>query len=663
MAESIEPLRELGSTGGEELFPINWNTVFKIRHLRSLATVASLFFIPALGHAQTLTTLYTFSGTQGFGTTQGALVQGADGLFYGATSTGGPHSDGTIFKITPTGVLTTLYSFSGTDGMFPSSGLALGPDGDFYGTAYVGGTNAAPGYQFSNSLNGQGTVYKIAPSGAFTVLHYFNGADGGGPFAGLTLGSDGNFYGATTGGGARGEGTVFRITPTGELTTLYSFTDSASKPFPFGPATPLTLGGDGSFYGTSQVGANGDGAIFKITLTGTLTTLYSFNSSHVGPTGGLTLGRDGNFYGATTYVNGTNSAGVFTGYSTIFKVTTAGVLTTLYTGALTSSNSSNGLTGFAPSGGLSLGPDGNFYGTSQVGGLNNFGTIFRVTTTGTLTTLYSFSDTDGASPDALMLGADGNFYGMTSAGGSTNEGTVFRFDFGQSLPSINANGVVNGADYDAPVSPGSIASIFGNFSIPSPTSPNTLPVPTEISGTSIEFDTAILAPLFYGSQMQLTVQIPWELAGQTQATVSASQNGQSSATQTVPLAVYAPGIFVVNSQTKQGAILDTGYNLIGPTNPAKAGADVQIFCTGLGPVTNQPPTGKPALASPLSWTTATPNVTIEGVPATVLFSGLVPGAVGLYQVNVQVPSINGQSVPLAISVGGVISNTVSMAVE
>ena len=366
-----------GNSGGQEVRPMHLNTALTTRNLRGLGIVAASLFVPVLTLAQTLTTLFSFIGTQGFGTTQGPLVQGADGLFYGATQTGGPHNDGTVFKITPTGVLTTLYSFTGTDGMSPSSGLTLGPDGNFYGTAYVGGTNAAPGYQYSNSLIGQGTVFKITPSGAFTVLHYFNGEDGGGPFTGLTLGPEGNFYGATTGGGTYGEGTVFKITPTGELTSLYSFSDGASKRFPYGPAAPLTLGPDRSFYGTTQVGANGDGAIFKITSTGVLTMLYSFDSAHVGPTGGLTIGQDGNFYGATTYVNGTNSAGVFSGYCTIFRVTPTGILTTLYTGALTSPNSSNGLSGFAPSGGLTLGPDGNFYGTSQVGGPNNYGTIFR----------------------------------------------------------------------------------------------------------------------------------------------------------------------------------------------------------------------------------------------------------------------------------------------
>jgi len=183
-----------------------------------------------------------------------------------------------------------------------------------------------------------------------------------------------------------------------------------------------------------------------------------------------------------------------------------------------------------------------------------------------------------------------------------------------------------------------------------------------LSGLSFQFGTAPLAPLFFGSQSQFNVQIPWELTGETQTTVSVSQNGQPSAIETVPLAVYAPGIFVVNAQTNQGAVLDASYNLVGPANPAITGAVVQIYCTGLGPVTNQPITGAPALANPLSWTTVTPTVTIGGAPASVLFSGLVPGEVGLYQVNAQLPAASEKDdVSLTISVGGVPSNTVFLA--
>jgi uncharacterized repeat protein (TIGR03803 family) len=531
--------------------------------------IFALFAISRSTTAQTLTTLFSFSGAQGSGSTQGPLVQGPDGLFYGAIQTGGANHDGAIFKITPSGTLTTLYSFSGPDGKYPSSGLTLGPDGNFYGTTWVGGTNASPGYAY-----GQGTIFKITPTGIFTVLHYFDGSDGAGPFAGLTLGPGGNFYGATTGGGTRGEGTIFKVTPSGALTTLYSFSDGASAPFPYGPVRPLTLGPDGNFYGTTQADlVVGDNVIFKITPAGTLTALYSFTDAHVSPTGGLTLGPDGNFYGTTEYVNGTNGPpGTVFGNNTIFRVTPTGALTTLFTGAVF--NASNGLTGFAFGGGLTLGPDGNFYGMTSVGGTSSEGSIFRVTPTGVLTTLYSFSGPDGEYPNSgLTLGSDGNFYGIASAGGTYNEGTIFSLNVGGFLPSITANGVVNAATYSAPVAPGSIAAVFGTFLLPTPTSSTAFPLPTSISGLSLEFGALPAAPLFFGSQSQLNLHIPWELAGQTQTTASVSKNGQISTTQTVALSTYAPGVFVMNAQTGQGAVLDASYNLVGPANPTTAGAD------------------------------------------------------------------------------------------
>jgi uncharacterized protein (TIGR03437 family) len=135
----------------------------------------------------------------------------------------------------------------------------------------------------------------------------------------------------------------------------------------------------------------------------------------------------------------------------------------------------------------------------------------------------------------------------------------------------------------------------------------------------------------------------------------------------VNLAKYAPGIFAVNGGgTGQGAILDSNYHLVDETNPATAGSTiVQIYCTGLGPVTNQPATGSPSPSSPLAQTTVQPTVTIGGTPATVLFSGLTPGDVGLYQVDALVPSgtMSGNEVPVVITIGGVQSNTVTMAVQ
>lgn len=235
--------------------------------------------------------------------------------------------------------------------------------------------------------------------------------------------------------------------------------------------------------------------------------------------------------------------------------------------------------------------------------------------------------------------------------------------------SITSGGVVNDASYTAPVAAGSIAAAFGDFLLAAPATGNSPPLPTNLSGLSLQFGDGVLAPLFFASTGQVNLQVPWELAGQSQTTLTATLNGQVSAAQTVSLATFAPAIFSMNAQgTGQGAILDAlSYVLVDSTHPATAGSTyVSIYCTGLGPVTNQPATGAAGPSSPLSWTTTTPTVTIGGMPATDLeFYGLAPGYAGLYQVNAQVPaaSTKGSAVPVTISIGGVASNTVTIGVQ
>ena len=233
-------------------------------------------------------------------------------------------------------------------------------------------------------------------------------------------------------------------------------------------------------------------------------------------------------------------------------------------------------------------------------------------------------------------------------------------------PVLNAGGVVNAASYAYPVAPGSIAAAFGGLLVASTSTDGSSPLLTTISGLSLQFADATEAPLFFASTRQVNFQVPWELAGQTQTTITAAFNGQIGAAQTLSLAPFAPGIFSMTAQGNgQGAILDVSYHLVDSSNPASAGSTVQIFCTGLGAVTNQPPTGSPAGDTQLSETTIIPTVTIGGAPAQVMFSGLAPGFVGLYQVNVQVPAglAATNAAPVVITGAGVTSNTVTMALQ
>jgi beta-glucosidase len=236
-----------------------------------------------------------------------------------------------------------------------------------------------------------------------------------------------------------------------------------------------------------------------------------------------------------------------------------------------------------------------------------------------------------------------------------------------SEPSIAPGRILNAASYSSTVAPGSIATLFGDFTLASPVQVSSDAWPLSLSGLSIKFGESA-APIYYASGPQVIVQVPWELTGSTEAAVSAAIGGQTSTAQTVAIAPFSPGIFSMNGQgTGQGAIVDAfTYQLVDATYAASAGVSyVQIYCTGLGAVTNQPATGAPAVAAPLSATITKPVVTIGGVAADVVFSGLAPGEVGLYVVNVQVPATApaGDAVPLALSIGGATSNTVTMAVR
>ena len=381
--------------------------------------------------AQTFTTLYLFGSG---GIPEAGLVQGTDGNLYGTTFGYAGKQNGVIYKITPSGAFTTLHS----GGEFAAA-LIQGTDGNFYGTSLAGGTA------------GYGWVFKITPSGTLTTLHNFGPLPNGTyPSAALVQASDGNFYGTTKEGGTKsclyggttnfGCGTLFKITPGGTLTTLHIFCSRSGCADGQAPGA-LVQGTDGNLYGTTSAGGNtactgGCGTIFKITTTATLTTLHSFHlTDGDNPGAGLIQATDGNFYGMT-YSGGANNSSNCTSGScgTVFKITPAGSLTTLHKFDYT-----DGANPIAP---LIQASDGNFYGTTGGGGncttfAGGCGTIFRITATGTLTTLHSFDKTDGALPTVLVQDTDGTFYGTTIRGGTNAYhacggycGTIFSLSVG-----------------------------------------------------------------------------------------------------------------------------------------------------------------------------------------------------------------------------------------
>ncbi len=254
---------------------------------------------------------------------------------------------------------------------------------------------------------------------------------------------------------------------------------------------------------------------------------------------------------------------------------------------------------------------------------------------------------------------------------SWNGSSLFTLNFtiAASGPSISSGGILNAASYavGTPVAPGSIVAVYGSFPMNSPAITPGAPWPTSLGGLSMQFAGGTKAPLYYVSSGQVNLLVPWELANQSQTSITATINGQNSTAQTVSLSAFSPGIFSMNGQgTGQGAILDTSYRLVDSSNPAIAGSTyVQIYCTGLGPVVNQPASGAVSPTSPLASTTTNPIVTIGGVPAQVIFSGLAPGFVGEYQVNALVPAAvaPGSAVPMTMSIGGRTSNTVTIAVR
>jgi uncharacterized repeat protein (TIGR03803 family) len=349
---------------------------------------------------------------------------------------------------------TVLYHFclqsECTTGESPTS-LIQATDGALYGTTTTGGTNSNSDCEAVYVVPGCGSVFKITLGGLLTSLNSFcsqpDCLDGDLPPAGLIQAANGDFYGVLGYGGhvdpdfcPEGCGTIFKITRGGELTTLYRFCSQANCVDGGSPLGPLIQASNGDFYGTTENGgpnANclamgflGCGTIFKITPGGTLTTLYTFCSQSncadgAFPRAALIQASDGNFYGTTTF-GGANEV-CTSGCGTIFKLTPSGILTTLYSFCSQPYCSD----GYGPAAPLIQASNGDLYGITPSGGnpLIGGGTAFEMSLGGTLVSLHIFCSlpdcTDGGEPETLLQASNGTFFGTTAQGGSNGVGSIF----------------------------------------------------------------------------------------------------------------------------------------------------------------------------------------------------------------------------------------------
>jgi uncharacterized repeat protein (TIGR03803 family) len=263
-----------------------------------------------------------------------------------------------VFQLDPSGNPTVLYSFTGgSDGAYPEAGVIADVAGNLYGTTISGGANDA------------GTVFQLTPAGALNVLYSFTGgSDGALPWAGMIADAPGNLYGTTYGGGASGQGTVFKLDPSGTLTVLYSFTGGNDA----SPWAGLIADTAGNLYGTTE-GGDGPGEVFQLTPSGTLTVLHSFTGGSDGayPEAGVIADVAGNLYG-TTWGGGAGGQG------TLFQLTPSDTLTVLH-------SFTGGSDGAWPGGDLLVDAAGNLYGTTTGGGAGGQGAVFELTVPASLT--------------------------------------------------------------------------------------------------------------------------------------------------------------------------------------------------------------------------------------------------------------------------------------
>lgn len=375
----------------------------------AIALAAIILSLAVCAQAQTFTTLASFDSDNGSFPQYGSLVQATDGNYYGTTQYGGPKDTGVFFQVTPSGELTVIYKFCSrakcTDGKAPWSGPVLGSDGNFYGTTQGGGSGK----------QNAGTIYKMTPGGALTTLYTFcptapSPCDDGKYPIGLMQASNGNFYGVAANYGAHNNGTIFELSKSGAFKVLHSFCALANCVDGDEPYAGLIQASNGNLYGTTAGGgAYNNGTVYEISPAGYFRTIHSFCAQRTGctdgatPYAGLVEDANGNLYG-TTFYGGTN------GYGSVFEITAARQFILVH--------SFDNTDGAYPNSALILASDGNLYGTAN--------TIFQITEGNEFHSLYSFC----GCTNPLLQATDGTFYGTTMGGGTSNNGTIFSFSTG-----------------------------------------------------------------------------------------------------------------------------------------------------------------------------------------------------------------------------------------
>ena len=366
-----------GSAGFGTCFSYNLNGLFSVQH--------------------------NFEGGEMGAYPQGGLIFGNDGMLYGTTQFGGAHSQGSIFRVNPTGnVFEIIYDINSatSDGRYPFGRLVESSNGVFMGTCSEGGTN------------GTGTIFKVTASGEFTRLKNLQSTnDGGFPKSGLVKGNDETLYGVTEFGGLNGFGTIYSITEAGAFAKI---TDMEFSQDGSNPRGSLAFDGNNLLVGTgSSGGANNFGTIFTLDISDfSLTKLHDFSLPIEGSTP-ISIHRNGvDFYGITRL-------GGFYNTGTFFKITLDGTKEILH-------DFNPEIDGQNPNGDLFLADDGYYYGTSRFGGSFNSGTVFKISTTGELTVLHNFDGVSGQFPyGGVVKHSDGLIYGTTITGGDFGDGIVF----------------------------------------------------------------------------------------------------------------------------------------------------------------------------------------------------------------------------------------------